>query len=78
MHVYATKIDKTHIFFNCPHCSKYTFNNGRLRKRPYIKEHLHGSCGNLSNRTEERIPHCLDAKTRNFIIHITNDTLRRT
>jgi hypothetical protein len=77
MKVYATKIDKIHIFFNCPHCSKYTFNNGRLRKKPYIKEHLHGSSGDLSNRIEDRIPHCIEAKTRNFIIHVTDDTIRK-
>jgi len=59
IHAYA--IDMTHIYIKCPMHKRKTF-------------HLHGSCGNLLNRTEHRCGHCPILKYSEIIID--NDTIR--
>ena len=60
MEIIAHSIDRTHITYQCPHCSKFQFKNGKQRKHPKIVYHRHGSCGDLSNRIEYRQSHCLE------------------
>jgi len=79
MNVICEKITKDQIYFVCPVCSKYTFRNGKLRKIPYKKIHIHGNDNNFSNRIETRSPHCVSSiwdYTGDFSIHITDDTIK--
>ena len=62
IHAYA--INDTHIIVKCLHSKE-------RRKRPY---HRHGSCGELHNRVEHRVPHC--DKCNYYSIVIDDDTLR--
>ena len=59
MEIIVDSVDRTHITYQCENCSKYFFKNGNKRKHPKIVHHRHGSCGDLSNRTECRLSHCL-------------------
>ncbi len=56
----AYAIDNTHIYLKCPY-SKSTY-------------HLHGSCGDLTNRYEHRGSH--SKFFDNYYIHITDNTIR--
>lgn len=80
IYTYATKIDKTHIYFECPVCKKTYNKNGRPRENGKIIFHRHGSCGDLSNRKEHRIHHHnheYGKKWGDVVIRITDATLRR-
>ena len=59
MEVIADSIDKTHFTYECPNCSVFLRKDGKPRKYPKRVYHRHGSCGDLSNRTEHRQSHCL-------------------
>lgn len=80
--VIASKVDKTHIFYECPFC--YTIQGGRIVSSPFKKyggfyrsarrtTHRHGSCGDISNRVETRTSHCIYNK-RPVKITISDDT----
>ena len=56
--VQAFAVDETHIYIKCKKC----------------KFHLHGSCGNLLNRTENRSGHCPYYKYSDVVIN--NKTIR--
>lgn len=75
----ATKINKKHIFFECPVCvNKYT-NNGKPRKNGTPVMHMRGSNGDLSNRTEHRTHrpnHKYGHKWADVYIKITDATKR--
>ncbi len=64
----ADAINKKNIFFYCPLCKK-----SKHSDKPLI--HISISNGNINNRTEHYLGHCLDYKT-SFNIHITDDTMR--
>ena len=64
--VEARSIDKIHIEYVCPVCRPQ-------KNKPVI--HRHGSCGDLSNRTEHRGSHC-EIFRGNFEINITDNTIR--
>ena len=75
--VEANYVDYTHIKFECPICRTKYKKNGE----PYAKSkpivHIHGSCGNISNRVEHRIAHCgWERNRKSFNIHITKNTFR--
>tara|TARA_R110001592_G_scaffold184578_6_gene428356 strand:+ start:1107 stop:1427 length:321 start_codon:yes stop_codon:yes gene_type:complete len=57
----AYAVDMTHIYFKCPYSKKLTF-------------HLHGSCGDLTNRLEHRGSH--SKYFNNYYLNITDDTIR--
>jgi hypothetical protein len=59
IHAYA--INDVHIVIKCPHHKKKTF-------------HRHGSCGDLHNRTEDRVSHCDQCNYDTIVID--DDTLR--
>jgi len=71
LNVVATKVDETHIQFECPRCV--------YRKKPVI--HYHGSCGQFHNRVEHRVAHCDPSRIKHypdingFNIHITDQTV---
>ncbi len=76
--IVASKINKTHIFIKCPYCfSKYK-KNGEPYKSSKNIIHLHGSCGDLSNRVEHRSHHSNRCNHNNFDwkIIINDDTIR--
>jgi len=56
--VIACSIDKTNFKYLCSNCSTFQFKNGKIRRVPILIYHTHGSCGDLSNRTENRGIHC--------------------
>ena len=78
--VFAHKIDKTHIYYECPFCS--TIKGGRIvnniekkYKSMHPTIHRHGSGGGLHNRRESRGSHCLYNKG-DVLIHINDSTIR--
>lgn len=75
--VFATKIDRTHIYFLCPFCRTSYRKDGNPRNNAKQVVHIHGSCNDLSNRIEVRVHHC-DSKRYDgdFRIHITDETIR--
>jgi hypothetical protein len=72
LHVEAKTISKDMIRYECPCCV--------YRKKTVI--HLHGSCGDLSNRVEGRVSHCNEMHMKrgeryiSVRIHITDNTVR--
>ena len=77
MKIVAYKINKTHIFVKCPFCfSKYK-KNGEPYKTARNLIHLHGSCGDLSNRIEHRCHHSNNNKNKfEWEIEINDYTIR--
>lgn len=75
--VIAHKIDKIHIYYECPYCwSKYK-KNGQPSSKAKRIIHSHGSCNDFSNRIENRISHCFEPnKTHNVNIVIDDSTKR--
>ncbi len=59
--IQAFAVNDVHITIKCPHHKKKTF-------------HRHGSCGDLSNREEDRCSHC-DKCDYNTVV-INDETLR--
>lgn len=74
--VIACSIDKTKFKYLCSNCSTFEFKNGKIRRVPILVYHTHGSCGDLSNRTENRGLHCPD-ETGNVDIVIDDSTQRK-
>lgn len=76
--VNAQSIDGYHIKFECPYCwSKYK-KNGEPTKNAKRINHIHGSSGNLNNRNEHRIAHCVRERyDGGFNIIIDDKTIRK-
>jgi len=84
--VEALTIGKTYLTYQCPYC--WRLRNGRLldsnidkkTKRIYTSAkrniHYHGSSGDLSNRTEHRLSHCLVNSEKGVYIEINDNTKR--
>lgn len=53
----ASKIDETYIYYKCPFCFTKYKKNGEPYRTAKNVIHKHGSCGDLSNRTEHRSHH---------------------
>ncbi len=84
IYVQATLVDRIHIHYECPFCWK--LKNGRIVDNPFNKKtkrlymsatpnkHFHGSAGDLSNRTEHRLSHCLVNSEKGVFIVINENT----
>lgn len=75
-HVIADSINNKTFKFTCPFCYTSYNKDGSPRKNSKRKVHIHGSSGELHNRIETRSPHCIHKQCLEFVIHITDDTLR--
>ncbi len=53
----ALRVDHTHIYYKCPTCFTKYKKNGEPYKTAKHVIHRHGSCNDLSNRTEHRSHH---------------------
>ena len=76
MEIIADSIDRTHISYQCPNCSRFFFKNGKKRKNPKLVFHRHGSCGDLTNRVEHRVSHCLN-NAGEIKLMVTDATTRK-
>ena len=76
--VYAFAISEIQIFIECPFCSKTYKKNGQPLKNPRRVIHFHGSCRDLSNRSEGRGSHCSDMNDGYYDIIIDDRTKRIT
>ena len=76
INVHCESIDKIHICFTCPICWSSYKRDGTPKKTAKRITHRHGSNGDFSNRSEQRIPHCLGDKSHTFNIIIDNQTIR--
>lgn len=58
--VYASRVDKTHVYFKCPYCYTSYKKNGEPRKTAKQIEHAHGSDGEFLRfgNYGTRSPHC--------------------
>ena len=74
--VVAKSIDKTHFTYLCQDCSKFVYKNGNKRLYPKLVYHRHGSCGDLSNRIENRTLHCENV-SGNIDVVINDETIRK-
>lgn len=84
--VKAKKINKTQFTYECPFCWKIS--SGKIVESPFNKKtkrlyttakpgvHYHGSGGDLSNRIEHRITHCLINNEKDVYIEIDDNTKR--
>ena len=84
--VEATTINEISIQYKCPFC--WRLQNGRILDSPFNKKnkrlyasakhnfHYHGSGGDLSNRKEHRLSHCLVNSKKGVFIEITDNTKR--
>lgn len=70
----ADYVDKVHIAYTCPYCWSRVNKDGRPRKNAVNIQHRHGSCGDLSNRIENRGSHCSFSSNVDIII---NDTTKK-
>ncbi len=84
--VEALEIDPIHIKYECPHCfnlgNKIIFTKFKKNGKRYLtlkpNYHFHGSGGDLTNRIEDRITHCLIENPDYDLVNIViNDNTRR-
>jgi len=75
MEVVAKTIDSVHFSYECPTCWSNYKKNGEPSLRAKRVMHQHGSDGDLTNRKENRISHCLK-NSELVIIHINDKTCR--
>lgn len=81
IYVKSNKIGDRVFTFLCPFCVKIrggrviSAEEGTKYKSASPNFHIHGSCGDLSNRTESRASHC-DFFKGNFNIIIDDETER--
>lgn len=73
--IIAKEIDAKTFSYECPFCYSRYNKNGEPHKKAKRLIHRHGSCGNLDNRIESRVSHCVDAKE--ILIEI-NDLTKKT
>lgn len=60
----AYAVDETHIYFKCPYSRRLTY-------------HLHGSCGDLTNRLTHRGSHIQEGElAKGYYLDINNETIR--
>jgi transposase-like protein len=60
--VVASKINKIQFYYKCPYCFDKVKKDGTPYKNAKNKYHCHGSGGNLNNRVEYRVSHCINSK----------------
>ena len=75
MKVTATVITPDELFYECPTCKSSYKKDGKARKNAKPVVHIHGSCGDISNREEHRVSHCKKGAV-NVIIRVTGGTRR--
>lgn len=74
MNIYnADWISKKQFAYTCPYCWTKVKKDGKPYKNARNIQHIHGSCGDLSNRTESRSSHC-PIVSENVEILITDST----
>ena len=76
MEIIAEYIDNVHVGYLCPVCKDKYKADGTPYKNAKPIMHRHGSCGDLTNRTESRFSHCLKIPSA-IEIKITDETKRR-
>ena len=84
--IHAYSVDEYQIRYRCPFC--YKISSGRILDSPFCKRtkrlyssakhciHIHGSGGNLENRTEIRASHCTINRDKEIKIIIDDKTKR--
>jgi len=76
-HVVADFVGKYEFFFTCPYCWSRYKSDGTPFKNAKRIVHTHGSNGEMHNRIEARISHCVKPTAcSGFKIHITDKTKR--
>ena len=75
--VHCDTIDKEQLYFTCPNCWSLYKKDGTPKKTARRLIHKHGSNGDLTNRNEQRIPHCLGKTDFTFNIIIDDQTIRK-
>jgi len=73
--IIAKTIDNIHFTYECPFCWTKYKSNGEPSLRGKRTTHRHGSSGDLKNRIENRITHCIKNNSHVYI-HITDATRR--
>lgn len=78
----ALKIDRTHIYYECPTCFTKYKKDGTPTMKSKNVIHKHGSCGELHNRIEHRSHHHCWNFPKNTLTYsscyiiINDDTIR--
>jgi hypothetical protein len=75
--VHANMINKEQFSFICPFCFSNYKKNGEPRKGSKHLKHFHGSSGDLNNRVENRVPHCMNERYRGSFDIIIDDSTKR-
>jgi len=73
--VEASSINNKYMYFICPHCRSRYKRDGTPHKLSKQVIHKHGNNGELHNRVEHRVGHCVIGDY-DFNIHITNNTIK--
>ncbi len=75
--VMAVWIDPMQFGYICPNCWTRYKKNGQPHANAKRVQHVHGSCGDLKNRVESRVPHCPKSDFDEVVITIDDTTIRR-